>query len=282
MLSLVWERRPTYNNTEAIASSRITTYYKMLYYLGYAVAYGTVGSLATLVMVNSSWTYGHIRSLWRGVRKVHIVFPPCDTESFETLPLNSRERERIVLSIAQFRPEKDHVLQLRSFALYLSKYQPQENVTLVLIGSCRGKDDEGRVQDLRNLAKTLGVDNKVEFVLNQPFPELRPWLGRASVGLHTMWNEHFGIGVVEMMSAGLITIAHNSGGPKADIIVPHKTGFLAGSAEEYALAIDQAMQISSTDEGLTMRRAARDSAKRFSDKVFVDSFHHAFLSANLF
>lgn len=33
-----------------------------------------------------------------------------------------------------------------------------------------------------------------------------------------MKEEHFGISVVEMMAAGLFTVAHNSGGPKLDII----------------------------------------------------------------
>lgn len=49
------------------------------------------------------------------------------------------------------------------------------------------------------LAVELGVKGRVEFVVNCSFDELKAWLGRASVGLHTMWNEHFGIGVVEMM-----------------------------------------------------------------------------------
>ena len=40
---------------------------------------------------------------------------------------------------------------------------------------------------------------------------MRALLGGASVGLHTMWNEHFGIGVVEMMAAGLAVVAHDSG-----------------------------------------------------------------------
>jgi alpha-1,2-mannosyltransferase len=35
-----------------------------------------------------------------------------------------------------------------------------------------------------------------------------------------MWNEHFGIGVVEMLAAGLVTVAHDSAGPKMDIVTP--------------------------------------------------------------
>ena len=42
---------------------------------------------------------------------------------------------------------------------------------------------------------------------------------RASLGIHTMWMEHFGIGVVEYMAAGVIPVAHNSAGPKMDIVV---------------------------------------------------------------
>ena len=34
----------------------------------------------------------------------------------------------------------------------------------------------------------------------------------------SMWNEHFGISIVEMMAAGLVVIAHKSGGPLMDII----------------------------------------------------------------
>lgn len=40
----------------------------------------------------------------------------------------------------------------------------------------------------------------------------------SKVAIHTMKEEHFGISIVEMMSAGLITIAHDSAGPKMDII----------------------------------------------------------------
>lgn len=45
----------------------------------------------------------------------------------------------------------------------------------------------------------VSFQSQVEFVVNAPYSELKGWLGRASVGLHTMWNEHFGICVVEYM-----------------------------------------------------------------------------------
>ncbi|KAF1743218.1 hypothetical protein MXB_2028 [Myxobolus squamalis] len=38
------------------------------------------------------------------------------------------------------------------------------------------------------------------------------------IGLHTMVQEHFGIGIVEMMASGLVVVAHESGGPKRDIM----------------------------------------------------------------
>jgi alpha-1,2-mannosyltransferase len=191
-----------------------------------------VGSLADLTMVNSSWTKGHIQYLWRFARRtggqgkglgrgIHVVFPPVDTSSLESLPISkSKPREHLILSIGQFRPEKDHALQLKSFAsLVNDKYDKKSNVKLILLGSCRNDDDRQRVDQLTNLANQLHILDQVEFVLNQPYGVLKDYLGRASIGLHTMWNEHFGIGVVEMMSAGLVTVAHDSGGPKADIIV---------------------------------------------------------------
>lgn len=98
-----------------------------------------------------------------------------------------------------------------------------------------------------------------------------------------MWNEHFGIGIVEMMAAGLIVVAHGSGGPQSDIVVPHqgqKTGYLATSVEAYAERLYQALTMDSK-EAIRIRQAAQASASRFSDEVFAASFQEAFLSIKL-
>ncbi len=139
----------------------------------------------------------------------------------------------MVLSIGQFRPEKDHYLQLEAFALAVNKCESLCNAKLSIIGGERGNGrDLLRLKDLRQYAKVLGIAEKVEFVVNCEFEELYRRLSSASVGIHTMRDEHFGIAVVEMMAAGLITVAHRSGGPLTDIISERETGFLADSAEE--------------------------------------------------
>ena len=70
-----------------------------------------------------------------------------------------------------------------------------ERVKLVIVGGCRGQDDWKLVQDLKDLTKYLSVENNVEFHPNLPFSDLLAEFSKSTIGIHTMWNEHFGIGM---------------------------------------------------------------------------------------
>lgn len=144
---------------------------------------------------------------------------------------------------------------------------------LVLLGGARHQEDKDLVDKLKlevvNMGLSLGTD--VEFVVNASYEELCNRLATASVGIHTMWNEHFGISVVEMMAAGMIVCAHNTAGPKLDIVVPfelQQTGYLADSPSSYAAQMLAAFSMSEA-KALKMRIAARASAQRFSDESFI-------------
>lgn len=114
MLQRVFERRRQYNNDTRYAQSALWTYGKVMYvfvishamahpdnryYRLFALAYGWCGSFAETVMVNSTWTKGHIDSIWRTT--ADIVYPPCDTERLNTLSLSPRKPK--IVSVAQFR-----------------------------------------------------------------------------------------------------------------------------------------------------------------------------------
>ena len=81
-----------------------------------------------------------------------------------------------------------------------------KGVRLKLVGSCRGKEDERRVELLEGLATQLGVEGKVDFCVNVTHSELQEYVGGALAGLHSMVDEHFGICVVDYMAGGAIPI----------------------------------------------------------------------------
>jgi len=84
-----------------------------------------------------------------------------------------------------------------------------------------------------------------------------------------MKYEHFGIAVVELMSSGIITIAHNSAGPKTDIIgqSPKPIGYLADTAEEYAFYVLNSMLKYDTEQYNDMRK---DSITWIKDKFGME------------
>ncbi|XP_073469350.1 GDP-Man:Man(3)GlcNAc(2)-PP-Dol alpha-1,2-mannosyltransferase [Aquarana catesbeiana] len=276
MLSVVRDHHARFNNSAVISNNPVLSRLKLIYYYLFAWIYGWVGSCSDLVMVNSTWTFNHILDIWKCSERTSIVYPPCDVQTFLDISLEVEQEKKghSIVSIGQFRPEKDHPLQIRAFNALLAKKTQEEraNLKLLLIGGCRNKEDELRVEELKKLSKDLEVP--VEFKVNIPFDELKKHLGEAAIGLHTMWNEHFGIGVVECMAAGTIILAHNSGGPKLDIVVPYEgqqTGFLADSVDTYASAMEHILCLPE-HKRLQIRRDARQSVSRFSDQEFEANF----------
>ncbi|GAB4822152.1 hypothetical protein N2152v2_009198 [Parachlorella kessleri] len=241
MLERVRERHNTYNNDSGVSQSWVKSAVKLAYYHLFALLYGAVGAFASVVMVNSSWTRRHISELWWRWGEPQRVYPPCDTEALLELPLDRRLKRVYLVSVAQFRPEKDHALQLRAFALAREKAgkvhtragEAMLSAQLKLAGSCRNAADERLLHSLQGLAKELGLEDHVEFCVNVPFSELLRLLGDAVAGLHTMVDEHFGISVVEYMAAGVVPIANDSAGPKEDIVLS-EMGSSGGGEDEGA------------------------------------------------
>ena len=146
---------------------------------------------------------------------------------------------------------------------------------MILIGSVRHEEDQRRVDQLRALVDNLNITEEVEFKLNINFTELKDHLNKAMIGLHTMWNEHFGIGIVEMMAAGAIVLAHKSGGPKLDIVEEGLTGYLASDIDSYATTMRQILEMK-PDARRQIRERARESVDRFSVKNFEEHFMKPF------
>lgn len=261
---------------------------KKAYWHLFARLYSWIGAEIDVVMTNSTWTQNHIKALWgrtrqnrRWTRDTFVVFPPVAVEELEqeieVSEESEKSRRKEILYIAQFRPEKDHQNIIMAFAEFLRtrKDDAKETPRLVLVGSVRDEKDKMLVYKLRVLAREQHIADHVDFIIDAKWSQILDRLRTSWIGVNGMWNEHFGIGVVEYQAAGLISVVDDSGGPKYDIVVPidgKPTGFHAKSptefAEGFAKALDQ-----SPSETLAMRKRARTSAKRFSEEVFRDSWN---------
>jgi len=157
--------------------------------------------------------------MWR-LRNPPLVYPPCSIESLTDSPLHPREP--VIVSVGQYRPEKNHSFQVeildKFFALYNNK-----KVKVVFIGNFR-PEDAGRIATLRSSVESKSWASQCQVLVDVSSAEKNKILTSALVGLHVMRDEHFGICVVEYMAAGLVSVAHNSAGPFLDIVVP-STGF---------------------------------------------------------
>ncbi|CAD5185729.1 unnamed protein product [Musa acuminata subsp. malaccensis] len=252
-------------------------------------------------MVNSSWAKSHIDCLWKIPPLTKRVYPPCDTSSLQPiifnfdvlflyktnfrelsftrmLPLGKPVRSPVIISVAQFRPEKAHSLQLEAFAQSVGILdQDMPRPKLQFVGSCRNKQDEERLQKLKERRRELNLDNFEEFRRDAANREYQRSSERGNKKVLDQSNQHFGISVVEYMASGVVPIAHNSAGPKMDIILNEcgrKTGFLASNKVEYTEAILKVIKMAEA-ERLAIAAVARKHAQRFSEQKFLEDFKAA-------
>ncbi|KAH0785351.1 glycosyltransferase family 4 protein [Histomonas meleagridis] len=263
MLSKVKSNETSFNNDQEIAKSSFLTNIKILYYRILCFFYSLTSKFMDITMVNSTWTSNHIESIYG--KKPVILYPPCDCRQFGEFPIENREKG-FILSVGQFRPEKNYFLQLEIMEK-LSKIN--EKAHLVIVGGCRNEIDRLLLNDLQKVIDEKKL--KVELCPNVPYEQLKQLLRKADIGLHTMRDEHFGICVVEYMAAGLIPISNRSAGPLMDIV--KDTNYLALTCDEYVEKLERALNDHSDDVRIRFRKE--------SQKFSLENFEQNFIKINI-
>ncbi|THU53217.1 hypothetical protein C4D60_Mb10t12100 [Musa balbisiana] len=202
------------------------------------------------------------RVLWCAVRAVQEENPDLGYAVFtgdDASPQSLTSRALDRFGVKLLRPPQAHSPQLEAFANavgILDEDMPRPK--LQFVGSCRNKQDEERLQKLKERCRELNLDNFVEFHRDASYRDLVQLLGGAVSGLHSMIDEHFGISVIEYMASCVIPV-----GPKMDIVLNEggrKTGFLASDKEEYTEAILKVIKMPEA-ERLAIAAAARKRAQ---------------------
>lgn len=235
-------------------------FFKIYYYKIISYLYGCVGRLINISLVNSTWTCNHIEKIFG--KKPEILFPPCDVEEFSKLELEGRE-ECMILSVNQFRPEKNIPMQIEILKRLNEK---SKQFKLTIVGGVKNKE---LYEQVKQKISAYGLNDYVTFNKDANYDVLKKCLSKSDIGLHTMIDEHFGICTVDYMASGLIPICHKSAGPLIDIV--KDTDFLGLDIDEYVEKIEK---ISNMDlqTKIEHRKRFREQSKPFSRSMFSSKF----------
>lgn len=118
--------------------------------------------------------------------------------------------------------------------------------------------------ELESISKKLGINERVDFLgIQENVPE---YLKAADVFVHpAIWEEGFGITIIEAMSSGLICIASKKGA-LPEIINDKINGFLIENITPQKLAneIETICQMIKNDNLLSVRKAAVNKSQQFT------------------
>ena len=241
---------------------------KILYYKFILWFYSFMGKFIDFSFTNSTWTFNHMKEIWKN-NNISILYPPCSTEIYQEC-FSNNNRNNLIVSFAQFRPEKNQKMQIDIFNQIKPKFN---NLELHILGAVRNEDDQKLFDGLQNYINSLNLSQSVKLIKNAPTSLVQEEFKKAKIGIHTMRDEHFGISIIEMMAAGLIVITHNSAGAKFDIIGPSKkpVGFLVENEEGFISQISEILN-NYNSIGNNIKINALQQANKFSDSSFSENF----------
>ena len=278
MLNKVTSRRVDFNNKELFTSNTLLFRLKVFYYKLFLLCYRICGQFVHVGVGNSNWTTSRIMDVWRR-KDIQVLYPPAAIGN-PIIPIEEHERRKVaIVSLAQFRPEKNQELQVRVFSRVLKSFP---NAVFWMMGGCRNADDEKLIQRLRYIAfEELEIpQSKIEFIVNASREEVDRRLREAQCAIHTMVDEHFGISLLEYLDAQTPIVCHRSGGPELDIILPdERYGYLASSENEFVDKVSFVLGHFDSKEVKEKRLDGFNSLNRFySDEQFGLKFASIFLA----
>ena len=194
-----------------------------------------------LVLAISQYSKLHLDREWK--RPSALVYPSCNM-------INPRAKRNLVVTAARAIPDKRLELFWK-----VARLRPEYEFMMLLT------QDPYLVDYSNSLSKESPSNGRTIF--NPPKETYHRMLGEAKVYLHLMEREHFGITIVEAMSASCVPVVHDSGGPKE--IVDVGTGFRWQKIEDVPNMIDEAMKRSPS--AVARQRAEDFNGERFEKRL---------------
>jgi glycosyltransferase involved in cell wall biosynthesis len=194
------------------------------------------------------------------IETIHYGLDAPPSAASETSPAEAGvpEGAPLLLSVGRLTAQKDHPTALRAFAAVRARHP---DAVLAILG-------KGPLEaETRALVADLGLEGSV---LLPGRVEIRDWLDRADVFVHTARWEGFGLVLLEAMLAGLpVTATAVSAVP--EVVADGRTGILVAPGDAAALAGAVGDLLDDPARARALGKAGRERARtRFSVARMAD------------
>ncbi|APX91407.1 hypothetical protein BV394_16075 (plasmid) [Brevirhabdus pacifica] len=155
-----------------------------------------------LVLANSAWTAARVVEHGLTRRPPAVLYPPVRAIPPATAPVQLARDPHLILALGRIVPGK----RLEEAVAILTALRRQGHpARLAIVGRAEGAY-------ARRLLARLAPHPGLELHPDASPSRLATLLARASLGLHCYRQEHFGIAVAEMITAGILPVVHDGGG----------------------------------------------------------------------
>ncbi|KAA6381953.1 MAG: hypothetical protein EZS28_022519, partial [Streblomastix strix] len=136
--------------------------------------------------------------------------------------MNHKIVDKSLIRFQERLPEKDHQKQIEAVQILLQKHlelKENKNKNRFKLVMCGGimKGINTYLNSIKAKIEEYGIKDFVDILENRPGDELRNELMNSIGAMHTMFEEHFGIVIVEFMASGALPIVNPSGGMQDDV-----------------------------------------------------------------
>ncbi len=216
---------------------------------------------ATAIIAISNAVGGRIQGE-RGRRKLRVITNGIDLSLFHPGVDGSELREELRLSpgplvgiVAQLLPWKGHKTFLKAARLVVERVQ---GVHFLVVGEDLSRG-QGYAQELKNLAESLGLRERVTFTgYRRDIPEVMAALDLFVLASH---DEPFGRVLVEAMAAGKPLVATGGGGVR-EVVEEWVTGLLVPKEDPEATADAIVELLKGGDRARRMGAAGSERAQK--------------------
>ena len=218
----------------------------------------------TTLLTNSEYSRKAISDTY-GINDCIVLHPPVDVNRFcnsistQYFYNNRNIREDVILVVSRIDPSKEI-----EKAVKLAKLLKEKGIEMEMIVA--GSLDPYFSDYYLYLKKTIEDNDLIDYIkfeIDITFDKLLSFMKKSKIYFHPRPGEHFGISIVEAMSAGLIPIVSDKGG---------QTEFVPKKYQYHTL--EQALQIISLslDASDSERLHISNSVQRFSTSNYIKNF----------